>query len=314
MHVNINRSTPTNILRSLNRNKVDICWLLTWEDLYPMIPDRNIILGIDGVMEAYYNFPDRIVPMYAPDPRKEDFCETLRTYKAKGVKGCGELKVSLRWGSKGINDLLRCASKLNLPVLFHMERTPRVFIQDSQTKVDKLINKLLNSETMPNSCKKVVRKVIEKMDVKCRLSFDTVEYLTDFNELEEKLIQYKDIVFIGHGPFLWKNIAAIYSEDIMYNKGPVASKGILWDLLEKYDNFYADLSGGSGFYALHRDRENAKQFLNKYYDKILYGTDNFNLGLDTLLDSLKLPHYKLQRIYGLNAQNILEKMSGTGFD
>ena len=86
----------------------------------------------------------------------------------------------------------------------------------------------------------------------------------------------------------------------------VSEDGIVNHLLSTYDNFYADLSGMSGYNALNRDKVYAKKFLIKNASKLLYGTDNFQLGLKQLLDSLNLSVDVYNRIYKENALNLVQ--------
>jgi predicted TIM-barrel fold metal-dependent hydrolase len=83
--------------------------------------------------------------------------------------------------------------------------------------------------------------------------------------------------------------------------------GIICRLLSEYDNLYADISGPSGYTALARDPAFAKRFLTEYRNKILYGTDNFFMGLRPFLDSLKLSMECYRRIYGENAMGLAGK-------
>lgn len=43
--------------------------------------------------------------------------------------------------------------------------------------------------------------------------------------------------------------------------------------MRRYPNLYGDLSAGSGFSALNRDRDYAVSFLNEFQDRLLFGTD-----------------------------------------
>ena len=56
-------------------------------------------------------------------------------------------------------------------------------------------------------------------------------------------------------------------------KGPVTPGGITDRLLSDYPNMYGDLSAGSGLNAFLRDEDNARDFLKRHQDKLLFGSD-----------------------------------------
>ena len=90
--------------------------------------------------------------------------------------------------------------------------------------------------------------------------------------LENALRQCPHTIFIGHGPTFW---AEISGEDIRigYPKGPVKPKGAVPRLMERYDNLWADLSAGSAYNALTRDRKYGLEFIDRFHYKLLFGTD-----------------------------------------
>ena len=95
--------------------------------------------------------------------------------------------------------------------------------------------------------------------------------------LEQMLRELPKTVFIGHSPAFWCEIDADVrqGEREGYPKGPIARKGRLWRLMDKYPNLYADLSAGSGHNALSRDPERGIEFLKRYHRRCLFGTDRF---------------------------------------
>ena len=87
--------------------------------------------------------------------------------------------------------------------------------------------------------------------------------------------KYKRVRIIGHAQSFWSHISADVPppDKTLYPTGPVKSGGLIDRLLAEYPNLYADMSAGSGFNALNRDREYAVQFLNEFQDRLLFGTD-----------------------------------------
>jgi len=50
------------------------------------------------------------------------------------------------------------------------------------------------------------------------------------------------------------------------------------ELFERYENLYGDLSAGSGFNAVSRDPEFGYPFLERFQDRMLFGTDICSAG------------------------------------
>jgi hypothetical protein len=91
MHVNHNGVTPTGLIKYLDENNLDICWLLTWDEaVRSRWPQSN--LSVEDVYDTYQRYPSRIIPMYAPDPSRENAVELLHYWHGLGIKGCAELK------------------------------------------------------------------------------------------------------------------------------------------------------------------------------------------------------------------------------
>ncbi len=90
----------------------------------------------------------------------------------------------------------------------------------------------------------------------------------------EKMIKkFKKTIFSGHGPGFWANISGDWQDLQQSATGPVTPGGAVSRLLEQYPNAYADISAGSGYNALTRDPEFGFEFLEKFQDKLFFGTD-----------------------------------------
>jgi len=94
-------------------------------------------------------------------------------------------------------------------------------------------------------------------------------------QLETCLARFPDLLFIGHGPAFWAEIAALRdpADRLGYPKYPVEKEGRVARLMREYPNLAADLSAGSGENALLRDPGYAVSFLNEFADRIMFGTD-----------------------------------------
>ena len=93
--------------------------------------------------------------------------------------------------------------------------------------------------------------------------------------LEDCLNKFRDLLFIGHGPAFWAEIAALRepADRLGYPKYPVEKEGRVAQLMRGYPNLAVDLSAGSGENALLRDPGYAVAFLNEFAGRIMFGTD-----------------------------------------
>ena len=309
MHVNYNGFSLKDIIKYLNKERIDYCWLLTWEEVNPGLwPYHH--LSVEDVYEAYLEHPSRIIPFYAPDPHKINAAQQLENWYNKGIRGCGELKATLNWDSNAVKSILQATRRLKLPIVFHMAESECYYIPYSNTIYDKLIYYGLNTE---RKIFQVPQKVLHTLvnsftPLKNRTkSYIFPGYMLDFSSLEITLRDYPDVNLVAHGPLFWKHISNDTSEQIKVTPvGQVHGEGIIWRLLRDNPNLYADISGGSGLNALTRDPENAKKFLTEFSDKILYGTDNIVKSQREFLESLKLSKSTYKKIYGENACMILK--------
>lgn len=308
MHVNFNGFNTNDIIAYMDTNRIDQSWLLSWEEINPFIPAYYKHLPIDQVMDAYYEYPNRIIPMYAPDPCRDDWESRLEKYIEQGIRGYGELKVSLEWDAPEINSVLTLLQKRKIPILFHMQGAKSFYVPSRNHLYHKILSELLNAG-LNGWPRKLLFELMHRFKILQTPITPNLKYfpgyLLDFQKLEQKLIEFPDVTFIGHGPYFWRNIAQKFDMDLNFDRGKISKRGCIWRLLETYDNLYADVSGKSGYNALTRDSDCTRIFLEKFYKKILFGTDNFLLGLEEYISGLGLPLYKLQRIFGLNASEII---------
>ncbi len=136
--------------------------------------------------------------------------------------------------------------------------------------------------------------------------------------LEGALQRHPNLAIIGHSQPFWfeisqypKNLTA--QERNIYPSGKVIP-GRLPYLLETYPNLYADLSADSGGNALIRDEAYAIAFLNKFQDKLMFGSDvcntNFIYPLGFYLDSLLHQDKISDEVYVKVCRGNAEKLLG----
>lgn len=133
--------------------------------------------------------------------------------------------------------------------------------------------------------------------------------------LENALKKCENTVFIGHAMAFWSEISADTDDATRggYPKGPVKKPGRLQELFERYPNLYGDVSAGSGYNALARDRDYGYEFMEKYSERLLFGTDLCHPVQETpiveyMRDALRnrmISREAYDRIASANAKNLL---------
>lgn len=312
LHIKLNGFPLTKLIKYLDREHIDFCWLLSWEEINPG-PWEYQHLSVEEIYEAYLKYPSRIIPFYAPDPHRTDAADQLENWHQKGIRGCGELKTTLNWDSEQVKLMLNAAKKLEMPIVFHMEESEYRDIPYSNSLFDRLLHYQITDKNKNTSIPlNIVRILVDKTPIlkrRAKSSYFFPGYLLDFASLEVTLQTYTDVNFIAHGLMFWKHISsdACNSTDYL-PKGPVFKEGIIWRLLRNYPNLYADISGLSGLNALTRDPRNAREFLSLFADKILYGTDTVMKEQKKFLDSIGLSEGTYKKIYGENAIRLMQKL------
>lgn len=230
-------------------------------------------------LAAYKQFPDRIIPFCAVDPRAatsppqrtghvaglQGLIEILRRYKEAGCRGLGEHKTGLNFDAPQQMVLYEACAKVGLPILFHLDD-------------------IRNPDT------------------------------PGLPRLENALKSYPELPLIGHAAGFWASIcgAATFADFGRYPKvpTPVEPGGALDRLMERYPNLYGDLSEPGGETAIARDPKFGREFIIRRADQLLFGTDvlmpNQPIPQFALLDSLNLPEDVQRKIYRENAIKLLK--------
>jgi uncharacterized protein len=95
------------------------------------------------------------------------------------------------------------------------------------------------------------------------------------SQLEKCLQRFPKLKFFGHSQAFWAEIAPLkHPKDRWeYPEYPVEEDGRIACLMRKYPNLYGDLSAGSGYNSISRDREYGIKFMNEFQDRLMFGTD-----------------------------------------
>lgn len=119
----------------------------------------------------------------------------------------------------------------------------------------------------------LVADIAKEHGVPVLMHFQYETYNLGFERFHTMLEKYPTVNFIGHAQTWWGNIDKNHQQSVMYPKGHVTPGGITDRLLSDYPNIYGDLSAGSGLNALLRDEDNARDFLKRHQDRLLFGSD-----------------------------------------
>jgi predicted TIM-barrel fold metal-dependent hydrolase len=66
------------------------------------------------------------------------------------------------------------------------------------------------------------------------------------------------------------------------------------------------MSAGSGCYALERDPQFTRTFMNEFQDRILYARDYFDNQHQEFINTLNLANEVLEKIYHANAEKLIK--------
>ena len=232
----------------------------------------------EDVLEVYKRHPSRFIPFCNLDPRN----------------GGNSPKTDFSWvleeykkkGCKGVGEI-----------------TANLYIDDPMYK------------NFFYQCGKAGLPVIFHLAVKIGGLYGAVDDI-GLPQLEKVLKELPDTIFLGHAMSFWSEITSEVYEETRggYPKGSVKSPGRVPELLAKYPNLYGDLSAGSGYNAISRDPDYGYKFLEKFQDKLFFGTDICNVNQDVpivpyfrkILDEGKISRTAYDKITWKNAKKILK--------
>ncbi|MCK5811307.1 MAG: hypothetical protein KAG94_00270 [Clostridiales bacterium] len=235
---------------------------------------------------------------------------------------------------QSVGEIIDIANRSNGKYIPFCNIDPRVLTNTSDAPIGRLIEHYVNQgckgigEVMPNlpwNDKRMQNLLYHAEQAKLPLLFDMTGN-KDFGygiydeplmpQLEQCLIDYPNLLFIGHGPYFWAHIREINKEDYIdtYQTSSIHKEGRISYLLRQYSNLHVDLSANSGYNAISRDYAFTQSFLHEFQNKIYYGTDICYEGqtfktanlLVTMANENKISKIVLQKI----AQNNFLKLIG----
>lgn len=234
---------------------------------------------VSTALDAYREFPDRIIPFCAVDPRAvtppgrrdghvrgvQGLVDILKRYQDAGCRGLGEHKTGLDFDAPQQMYLYEACATVGLPILFHLDD-------------------IRNPDT------------------------------PGLPRLENVLKSFPELPLIGHAAGFWASISgdATLEEFGRYPPVPlpVTEGGALDRLMEAYPNLYGDLSEPGGEKAIARDPAFGREFIIRRADQLVFGTDVLmpeqGIPQFELLESLDLPDEVRYKIYRGNAIKLLK--------
>jgi predicted TIM-barrel fold metal-dependent hydrolase len=265
-------------LENMAQYGIDKTWLLSWEcpeDEYSpwynwcTCPENGVgPIPFSRCLRYKERAPDKFILGHAPDPRRPDAIDRLRAaIEIYGVRIYGELKLRMMFDNPDAIRVYRYCGEKGLPVSIHLDY---------------------------------------ELDTGATYPRPNYWYGGGIDALERALKLCPDTVFLGHAPGFWAHISGDdrYDKEA-YPKGKVLPGGRVIALMRKYPNLWGDLSAGSGNNALSRDTEFAREFLQEFQDRVVYGRDYFDNKHQEFLNSLGLPDDVLDKIYSRNALNLV---------
>ncbi|MCM8770026.1 MAG: amidohydrolase [Candidatus Omnitrophica bacterium] len=269
-------------LANMDQYGIEKTWLLSWECPQDEYANTSAWVGeatgpipFSRCLSYAERAPERFILGYAPDPRRPEAIDRMKAaIEIYHVRVYGELKLRMMYDNWDALRMYRFCGKKKIPVVVHLD-----YAFGGQA-----------SYPRPDWW-----------------------YGGGIDALERAIQQCPETVFLGHGPGFWAHISGDdkYIRE-SYPGGRILPGGRVPEMLRKYLNLYCDLSAGSGWNALNRDREFAKEFLLEFQDRILYARDYFDNRHQQLLNSFGLPRAVLEKIYFRNALKLVPEEKGLG--
>jgi len=136
LHINhLKRDLPTTIahIEGLGCEKAV---LLPLEDIA-----SGLFLTPDEVLEAYRQYPQRVIPFCQVDLRRDDFEKRIRAYAKAGCRGYGEQKQQMPLNDPRITRLLEIISDFRWACTFHFQDNKKGFNQGMEEHLEPLLKR-----------------------------------------------------------------------------------------------------------------------------------------------------------------------------
>ena len=240
--------------------------------------DRALLMGLgenddEGNFRMRDEHPERFMVAVSPrDTERADLFRYLEESRKRGAISVGEFIVNRPFDDPYVETVLELAEDLGMCLTFHMSPS-----------------------------------------VGC--GYGVVDH-KGLPLLEKALGKFPSLTFIAHSQPFWIEISdAVPDDDIGRNawgSGPIERRGRVFALMERYPNLCCDLSANSAGCALMRDEAVGLDFIHRFHDRLLFGTDMTKPGdlfplkawLEARLAEGKIASAELEAIMGGNFRRI----------
>jgi len=217
--------------------------------LLPIVsPEIYLPQANEDILEMVEQYPDRFFAFCNIDPRAicnsphAPLGDLLRHYKDMGCKGVGEVMPNMPLMDPMVQNLLKHAQDVGLPVIF-----------DGSDQVTGDFG-LYDDPGLPQ---------LEH----------TLQCYPDLIMLGHGPVFWSEIARLGtpgERSYIFRRDGGQVGR---LPEGPVNEEGVVPTLLRRYPNLHGDLSDGTAYNAMARDHEYGPRFLTEFQDRMLYGTD-----------------------------------------
>ena len=268
---------------------IERAWLLTWEEasdepnsasLTVLDPRFKVwggtaaMIPLRTIIDVTRRYPDRFIAGYCPHPLDPQAVPKLEAaIDIHGVRVCGEWKFTLLIDDPRCIEVFRAAGARGLPVVLHLD-VPYLPPRDGR---------YVGQNNWKGG---------------------------GIDNLIRALELCPDTTFVGHAPGFWREMAAdADTHPESYLKPPLHPGGRLPGVFDAHPNLYADLSAGSALRALKADSNNARDFIIRYQDRLLFGRDYYGGELLEFLRGLELPDEVWRKVGRENAERLIPEIA-----
>lgn len=236
-------STPEQVLEVYDRLGIEKGALLPIVSPEIYLPQAN-----EDILDICERYPDRFFPFCNIDPRAITYsphaplADVLSYYKDKGCKGLGEVMPNLPLMDPLVQNLLRCAQEVGLPVIY-----------DGSDQLTGDFG-LYDDPGLPQ-----LEHTLQRYPDLIIFGHGPV-FWSEIARLETP--GERAFIFRPHGGQVGR-----------LPTGPIKEEGVVPKLMRRYPNLHGDLSDASPWNALKRDPEYGPKFLTEFQDRLCFGSD-----------------------------------------
>jgi uncharacterized protein len=236
-------STPEQVLERFDAEGIEMGALLPIVSPEIYLPQAN-----EDILEMVEQYPDRFFAFCNVDPRAltnsshAPLGDVLRHYKDRGCRGLGEVMPNLPLMDPMVQNLLKHAQDVGLPVTFdgsdQLTGDFGLYDDPGLPQLEHTLQRYPDLTMFGHG--PVFWSEIARLDTPGSRSY----------------IFRMDGGQVGRCP-----------------QGKVAEEGVVPKLMRLYPNLYGDLSDFTPYNALARDPEYGARFMTEFQDRLLFGTD-----------------------------------------